>query len=110
MLKIRPVREGDQDAILELAHIAGIGMSSLPQDAGVLHKKIANAVLSFKGGEHCPIERNFLFALEDTETGKLAGTTGIMAHVGLTRPFYSYKLSTITQASPSIDIYSLQQV
>jgi arginine N-succinyltransferase len=108
MLKIRPVKKGDYKEILELAHIAGIGMSSLPQDAGVLQKKIANAVHSFKGGKDCPRERNFLFVLEDTVKGKLA--TGIMAHVGLTRPFYSYKLSTITQASPPLGIYSLQQV
>lgn len=110
MLKIRPVRFEDHKAILELAHIAGIGMSSLPQDAGVLERKIANAVKSFEGGEGCPLERNFLFVLEDTEKKMLAGTTGIVAHVGLTRPFYSYKLSTITQASPPLGIYSQQHV
>ncbi len=110
MLKIRPVRLQDHKAILELAHIAGIGMSSLPQDSGVLQGKIERAVKSFAGGDDCPIERNFLFVLEDTEKKKLVGTTGIVAHVGLTRPFYSYKLSTITQASPPLGIYSQQQV
>lgn len=110
MLKIRPVTLADHQEILELAHIAGIGMSSLPQDSDVLKKKIERAVASFKGGDDCPVERHFLFVLEDTEKKKLAGTTGIVAHVGLTRPFYSYKLSMITQASPSLGIYSQQQV
>lgn len=110
MMRIRPVRIDDHKEILELAHIAGIGMSSLPQDADVLKKKIANAVKSFEGGDDCPKEPNYLFVLEDTEKKKLAGTTGIVAHVGLTRPFYSYKLSMIVQASPPLDIYSQQQV
>lgn len=110
MLRVRPVRQSDHKEILELAHIAGIGMSSLPQDAGVLQHKIERAEKSFAGGDDCPVERNFLFVLEDTEKGKLAGTTGIVAHVGLTRPFYSYKLSTITQASPPLGIHTQQQV
>jgi len=85
-------------------------MSSLPQDAEVLRRKIEAAAQSFAGSPEHPGEENFLFALEDTATGKLVGTTGIVAHVGLTRPFYSYKLSTITQASAGLSVYSLQHV
>lgn len=110
MLRVRPVREEDHAEILQLARIAGVGMSSLPQDAEVLRSKITNAVRSFKGGEDAPRERNFLFVLEDMQEKRLAGTTGIVDHVGLTRPFYSYKLSTITQASPPLGVYSQQQV
>jgi arginine N-succinyltransferase len=110
MLRIRPVRPKDHQEILALAQIAGIGMSSLPQDAEVLRRKITSAARSFEGEPELPREEKFLFALEDTEKKQLAGTTGIVAHVGLTRPFYSYKLSTITQASAGVGIYSLQQV
>jgi arginine N-succinyltransferase len=109
-LRIRPVRQTDHAEILALAGIAGIGMSSLPQDAEVLQDKIGRAVKSFAGNPVHPKEENFLFVLEDIENKRLVGTTGIVAHVGLTRPFYSYKLSTITQASPELGIYSLQQV
>jgi arginine N-succinyltransferase len=109
-MRIRPVRLKDHAQILELAHIAGIGMSSLPQDAEVLRGKIKAAVRSFEGRPEYPKEEKFLFVLEDTEEKKLVGTTGILAHVGLRRPFYSYKLSTITQASAGVGIYSLQQV
>ena len=35
---------------------------------------------------------------------------GIVSHVGMKRPFYSYKLSTIVQASHNVRIYSLQNV
>ena len=44
MLRIRPVAHADHAEILALAHIAGIGMSSLPQDADVLRGKIESAV------------------------------------------------------------------
>jgi arginine N-succinyltransferase len=40
----------------------------------------------------------------------LVGTCGIVAHVGIRHPFYSYKLSTLVQASESVGIYSMQRV
>ncbi len=110
MMRIRPVRPKDHKEVLALAQIAGIGMSSLPPDAEVLRDKITNAVKSFEGKPAHQHEDKFLFVLEDLENNRLVGTTGIVAHVGLTRPFYSYKLSTITQASSGVKIYSLQQV
>lgn len=110
MLVVRPVRLDDHAEILGLADQAGIGMTSLPPDEGVLEAKIARAVASFKGKPDHPQGEAFLFALEDTETKKIVGTTGIVAHVGTQRPFYSYKLSTIVQASEKLDIYSLNLV
>jgi len=110
MIRIRPVRLEDHAQVLLLAEAAGIGMSSLPHDADVLNAKINNAVRSFEGHPVRVMEETFLFVLEDMEQKCLGGTTGIVAHVGLTRPFYSYKLSTITQASSAVDVYSQEQV
>lgn len=110
MLFVRPVKTQDHNEILALARLAGIGMTSLPPDSHVLEKKIAQAVASFVGKPEHEREERFLFALEDSDTGKIVGTTGIAAHVGLRRPFYSYKLSTIVQASAGIGVYSQQQV
>lgn len=107
---IRPVRTEDHAEILGLAKKAGIGMSSLPPDAEVLANKIDDSIGSFAGTPHRPNEENFLFVMEDTETGKLVGTTGIHAHVGISRPFYSYKRSTVVQANSELDIYSAQSV
>jgi arginine N-succinyltransferase len=110
MLIIRPVTMQDHSTLLTLAQEAGIGMTSLPADADVLAKKIERAEGSFAGAkEHKGFEA-FLFVMEDTETRKLAGTTGVVAHVGLRNPFYSYKLSTIVQASKELGVYSNQQV
>jgi arginine N-succinyltransferase len=95
---------------MELAKIAGVGMSSLPQDADVMRKKIENSMRSFAGNPVRPQEETFLFVLEDLTKKQLAGTTGIIAHVGLSRPFYSYKVSTISQASSGVNVYSYQNV
>lgn len=110
MLLVRPVRLEDHAEILALAQEAGIGMTSLPPDAEVLQRKIEHSVASFACSQEVGNEQRFLFALEDTDNNTLVGTTGIATHVGLSHPFYSYKLSTIVQASAEVEIYSLQRV
>ncbi len=110
MLILRPVTMNDHAALLALAQEAGVGMTSLPADAGVLETKIARAEASFAGAEEWQGLEAFLCVLEDTETKKPVGTTGVVAHVGLRNPFYSYKLSTIVQASKDLDVYSNHQV
>ena len=110
MMLVRPVAVSDHDEILALAHEAGIGMTSLPPDSQVLESKIQRSVASCNGKPEAEKEESFLFVLVDTSTGKLVGTTGISAHVGMQRPFYSYKLSTIVQASNTLGIYSPQRV
>ncbi len=110
MLLIRPVALSDHAEILALAREAGIGMTSLPPDSEVLERKIARSVASFSGLAEAEKDESFLFVLEDAEKKKLVGTCGIVAHVGLRHPFYSYKLSTIVQASGNLGIYSLQRV
>lgn len=107
---IRPVRKDDHAEILGLARQAGIGMSSLPPDADVLAEKIDHSVRSFAGNPIRPKEETFLFVMEDTDEKKLVGTTGLVTHVGLNRPFYSYKMSTVVQTSRELDIYSQQHV
>lgn len=110
MMLIRPVREEDHAAVLELAKEAGTGMTSLPQDEDVLWQKIHNSINSFSGKLTFKGTEKFLFVMEDTSNGRLAGTCGLVAHVGLRRPFYSYKISTITQASSVVVVYSMQKV
>ncbi|MEK6747225.1 MAG: arginine N-succinyltransferase [Pseudomonadota bacterium] len=110
MMLVRPVTMSDHAEILALAHEAGIGMTSLPEDAGVLKTKIENAVASFAGSAHMKGDERFLFVLEDVSSKKLVGTAGVVAHVGIKHPFYSYKLSTIVQSSDVVGVYSLQKV
>lgn len=109
MLYIRPVSTNDQDELLALAREAGIGMTSLPPDAEVLRRKIAHSVASCQQQVEADDE-SFLYVLVDSAHGRLVGTAGIDAHVGTRHPFYSYKLSTIVQASGGLGVYSHHQV
>ena len=107
---IRPVTMNDHDAMMILAEKAGYGMTSLPQDAGVLESKIKYSESSFAGTPVRENEHRFLLVMEDSETGEIVGSTGIKAHVGLSSPFYSYKFSTIIQASREPEVYSRNRV
>jgi len=109
MMLVRPVALSDHAEILALANKAGIGMTSLPPDSDVLKKKIADSVKSWHG-EQRPEENTFLMVLVDSDTGKIVGTTGVVAHVGMSKPFYSYKLSTIVQSSEKLGVYSQHRV
>lgn len=107
---IRPVTLNDQENVLRLAEKAGIGMTSLPPDTAVLGAKIERAVASFAGKCDNPADESYLFLLEDPEKKAAAGICGIICHVGLRQPFYSYKLSTITQTCQSLAIFSRQEM
>lgn len=110
MLRLRPVRESDHPALMEMAYEAGYGMTSLPRHTDVLEAKIADAVTSFQGRPHHPREELFLFVLEDSATGHVVGCTGIKAHVGLSHPFYSYRISTLTTHSRDLGVNNMQQI
>lgn len=106
-MRLRPAKKSDHAAVLALAKEAGFGMTSLPPDADVLAEKIEASVASFEGAPEKKGKETFFFVLEDPEKeGYIAGTCGIKSHVGLTQPFYSYKLTTITQASQQLDVFS----
>lgn len=107
---LRPATANDYQAVHDLAGQAGFGMTSLPADEEVLRAKIANSAASFAGNYGKPGQESFFFVLEDSETGAIAGTCGIKAGIGLSQPFYSYKLTTITQVSSQLDIFSKHQL
>ena len=106
---LRPARLDDHAAVLALAQQAGFGMTSLPPDSEVLREKIEASVASFEGNYPKKGQESYFFVLEDGENGgHIAGTCGIKARIGLSQPFYSYKLTTITQVSTQLDIFSKQ--
>lgn len=106
---LRPATLQDHAAVLELARQAGFGMTSLPPDEAVLKEKIEVSEASFSGNYPKKGQESFFFVLEDAEKGgHIAGTCGIKARIGLSQPFYSYKLTVITQVSTQLDIFSKQ--
>jgi arginine N-succinyltransferase len=102
MMIIRPVRTGDVDAIVALAHEAGHGMSNLPADRDELATRIRICQESLDRSIEEPSEEFYLFVLEDGESGRIAGTAGIMCGIGQSRPFYSYKIIKRVHTSRAI--------
>lgn len=107
---LRPAQTSDHAAVLALAKQAGFGMTSLPPDPQVLAEKIENSVASFNGTYSKPGQESFFFVLEDPEKYHIAGTCGIKARIGLTQPFYSYKLTTITQISTQLNKFTKHEL
>ena len=102
MMIIRPVRHADVAAIEALAHEAGHGMSNLPADHDELASRIRICRESLDRAVDEPSEEFYLLVLEDSTTGSIAGTSGIMCGVGRSRPFYSYKIIKRVHTSRAI--------
>ena len=106
MMVIRPVEMTDLDDIVALAAKTGTGLTTLPNSPSHLKAKIEDSLGAFnKEDGDAPCDECYLFVLEDTETGQVVGTSGVVAAVGTRKPFYTYKLNTEVHYSKSIDVY-----
>ncbi|WP_196140461.1 arginine N-succinyltransferase [Aliikangiella sp. G2MR2-5] len=105
MMVIRPVKMADLDDIVDLASKTGSGLTTLPHSREHLQRKIENSLAAFDKTENNPCDECYLFVLEDTKTGQVVGTSGVVAAVGTSKPFYTYKLNTEVHYSISMDIY-----
>ena len=100
MLVIRPIEAADYEALYSCAVESGHGFTSLPIDQGLLERRIARAQAAFaKQDVATPGDESYLFVMEDTETGEIAGVSGIEAAVGLTEAFWHYRLGKVVHHS-----------
>jgi arginine N-succinyltransferase len=106
MMIIRPVRPADIDALEGLAKNAKVGLTTLPPDRNLLEKKIVASQGAFSGDRTEPGNDHYLFVLEDGQTGEAVGTAGIVAAVGLSEAFYSYRVGTVVHASRELGVYN----
>ncbi|RST30396.1 arginine N-succinyltransferase [Sphingomonas ginkgonis] len=100
--RVRPARPADFAAIYEMAKLTGGGFTNLPADKGVLVEKIARSEESFASAEEQQRGDLYLFVLEDPERRLIRGTCQVFGAVGTDRPFYSYRISTLTQHSQEL--------
>jgi arginine N-succinyltransferase len=101
---IRNARLSDIEALLNLSSIAPGGMTSMPYDRSSWERKLQLAEESLQSDFRRDIESVYLLIMEDPETNTIVGTAGIHAGVGLTQPFYNYKLSKHVKASEQLGI------
>ena len=103
MLVVRAINASDLDALYGLASQVGTGMTTLKPDMKMLGDRLAIACASF--AETIPPEkRDYMFVMEDTDTGRLAGVCAIKGAVGLDEPFYNYRIGTLVHSSRELDV------
>ena len=105
MMLIRPVKMGDLEQLEQLAIEVGVGMTSLPARRDHLENKIQRSLESFVREIIEPGEEIYWLVLEDAANGRVVGSCAILASVGLTRPFYSYKILHLAHTSRELDKY-----
>ncbi|AMG30387.1 arginine N-succinyltransferase [Grimontia hollisae] len=110
MLVIRPIRETDFGALMLCAEESGHGFTSLPVDETLIKGRIDHSLESFARNAQVPGMEGYLMVAEDTETGDVAGTTGIEAAIGMDNPFYSYHISKIVHHSRRLNVHNVVEV
>ncbi len=101
MLVVRPAGPDDYAQLRELAVLSGRGFTSLPDDEPTLRERLELSAESF-AGRIAPEEAWYTLMLEETDTGRIDGVASVKAAVGLKRPFFSFRVVTMTQFSSAI--------
>src|SRR5213080_4219119 len=100
--RVRPATGEDFRAVYQMAKLTGGGFTNLPPDRQTLVGKLDRSQKGFTRDEDSQIGDLYMFVLEDPKAGKIRGTCQVFGQVGVTQPFYSYHLSTLTQTSPEL--------
>ncbi len=106
MLVLRPLAFHDLAGLERLAVISGGRMTTLPDNRDHLSQLISNTQQSLRKEVERPAGESYHFVLEDTETSEVVGVSGIEAAVGITSPFYSYRIDDVVHASSELQIHN----
>ena len=100
---MRPAALSDFDALRNMAVESGPGFTSLPVDEDILRKRLLKSVDSFAGRLEHPAYGKYLMMLENSETGEVGGCSAVKAGIGVSSPFFNYRIITLAQASQEAD-------
>jgi len=100
---IRTARLSDLQPLYEMAKLTGGGFTNLPPDRQSLTDKLERSAKACarSGGE--VEDELFVLVLENAETGEVRGTSQLFTAIGQAWPFYSYRITTVTQHSQELD-------
>lgn len=82
MFVIRQALPDDAPTLLKLARM--VHFINLPADKDIIAAKISRSQRSFKGEVADPRQRQFMFVLEDTESGSVIGTSSLICQISWT--------------------------
>lgn len=100
---IRPARAEDLETIYEMAKLTGGGFTNLPPDRPALTAKLDRAAQALSREEDSLTDELIVMVLENAQTGQIRGTCQIFSQVGQQWPFYSYRISVMTQHSRELE-------
>ncbi|GEM76793.1 arginine N-succinyltransferase [Vibrio sagamiensis] len=105
MLVVRPIAMSDYEALHTCAVESGFGFTSLPVNEELLTNRIKHSEYSFSKLDVKEAgDEGYLMVGVDSDTGEVAGTTGIEASIGWDVPFYSYHISKVVHSSPKLGV------
>jgi len=104
MLILRPARLPDLPGVEAIALASAVGITSLPPDRDKLYEKIRASTQSFAAEVDVNGEEIYFFVLEDSASGEIVGTSGIVASAGFHDRFYSYRNEIIVHASQELKV------
>lgn len=99
---VRAAQASDLQHLYEMAKLTGGGFTNLPADKKSLMSKLQRSSEAFARDEDTLADELFVLALEKAETGEIRGTCQLLTLIGQKWPFYSYRLSTLTQHSAEL--------
>lgn len=106
MIIVRPIRETDFGVLRDIAQESGPGFTSLPDNPELLQSKIDRTCEALASEPRLDGSQGYLFVAEDADSGEMVGTCGIEAAVGLTEPWYHYRIGTVVHASRELNVYN----
>jgi arginine N-succinyltransferase len=104
MVIIRPVTTADLEPLLELAGAAGAGLTTLPKDRDILHRRIQKSLRCMEQIPDRPGGETYLFVMEDLQAHRVVGASGIVSKVGGFEPFYAYKIRRAIHQSRELKV------
>lgn len=106
MLIIRPVDFPDLPQLEQLAIQSRGSITTLPANREYLGQLIGQTQSSLRQKVGLPGSESYHFVLEDSDSGRLLGISGIEASIGLDSPFYSYRIDEVVHASRELQIHN----
>lgn len=103
MLIVRAGRPADIDDLVRLSEEAGTGFTSLAVPPEALEERLVNSEAAFARTEETQREATYQLMLEDTDTGQIIGCSAVKAMVGVSKPYWDFKVITIAQHSTEAD-------
>jgi len=110
---IRPCTIDDLDALVELALLTNFGLTTLPKDRELLRKRVLASTRHFEHEPDRPGGEDYLFVMQQIETGMVVGTCAVVSKVGGFEPFYAYRVqkalfeSNVLNVRKEIDVLHL---